>query len=216
MKQKGWAPIVIVVLIAILAVGGYLIYKLPRTSVTPPTPQTTPVPSPTLNPSPAPTGIDETTTWKTYTNKKLGVEFKYPSDWYLLELPDADLSVFLNDSPMKATQTDAPLGPIYIGLNVCMNTVTEQKYPCTKSITESVSNLQSIFSKDSLQIKEINISGKRGTQVYGIVTSGQPYEGVYMKQSFLPLNDYQILITLNRKDWDSIYAQILSTFKFLP
>lgn len=43
--QAGLTPIVVVVLIGILVVGGYLIYKLPRTSVAPLTPQATTSPT---------------------------------------------------------------------------------------------------------------------------------------------------------------------------
>lgn len=59
---------------AVLAVGGYLIYKLPRTSVTPQTPQTTPAPTPSSTP-------DETANWKTFTSEDKTFSFKYPPQW---------------------------------------------------------------------------------------------------------------------------------------
>lgn len=73
-KQKGLAPLLIVVIIA-LAVSGYLIYQKKATS----NPIPTPLPQQTPQPSPSP--ADETANWKTYTNAKLGYSFKYPQDW---------------------------------------------------------------------------------------------------------------------------------------
>lgn len=90
MKQKGLAPIVIVVLIAALTVGGYLIYKLPRNVVTPQTLQTTPVPSPTPIPSPAPTSTGETANWKTYRNEEYKYSVDYPNTFQVIEAKIGD------------------------------------------------------------------------------------------------------------------------------
>lgn len=71
-NQKGFAPILIILLIA-LAIGGYLFYsdKIPL-------PQTTSPLSPSA--SQEPNGSLETANWKTYTNTKYNFSFKYPSD----------------------------------------------------------------------------------------------------------------------------------------
>lgn len=75
-RQKGIAPILIIILIAV-AVGGYLIYQT----------QTKPVVVPqVIQPSSAPvstssaTSSAETANWKTYTNTKYGFSIQYPSD----------------------------------------------------------------------------------------------------------------------------------------
>lgn len=82
MKQKGLIPIVIILLIAILVVGGYLIYKLPRTGVTPSTPQPTQLTS-VLIPKNESTNSAEITNWKTYTNNTYKYSFKYPETWQI-------------------------------------------------------------------------------------------------------------------------------------
>lgn len=83
-KQRGFVPILIVILIAILA-GGYFVYSNSQTKTSTPTPQ----PSPSLSDvSPAPTGAAETASteqsrsanWKTYTNTKYGFTIKYPTN----------------------------------------------------------------------------------------------------------------------------------------
>lgn len=88
MTQKGFAPILIVLLIAVVGIGGYLIYtnysndrsnqtkSSPTPVVTTQTPQSTPSTTP----------ADETANWKTYTNTKLKLEFKYPTSWIIKDL----------------------------------------------------------------------------------------------------------------------------------
>ncbi len=90
MKQKGFAPILIVLLIA-LAVGGYLLYQ----KQTRPDVVSQPVVQPSSNPVISPVASDsaETTNsdliganWKTYTNTntKYGFSVKYPESWYFI------------------------------------------------------------------------------------------------------------------------------------
>lgn len=73
-KQKGLAPIIIIVLIALTAIGVYFlgtknILELPTFPL-----------SPTLSPSPTSTP-DPTANWKIYTSSEFGFTFKYPQDW---------------------------------------------------------------------------------------------------------------------------------------
>ncbi len=78
--QKGFAPILIILLIA-LAVGGYSIYSNYLNNQTKPTPQPTTHSTPQPSPSPA----DEIANWKTYTNTKYGFSLKYPPTYILLD-----------------------------------------------------------------------------------------------------------------------------------
>ena len=83
MNQKGFANIIlIVVIVAIVAVGGYFIFSKKSGPITQqPTPTHTETTVPTKTPvSPTPTPKDETANWKTYTNAQYGFEFKYPVD----------------------------------------------------------------------------------------------------------------------------------------
>lgn len=73
--SKGFAPIYILISLAVMAtaVGVYLIQK---TTVAPPkTVQPVVVSQPTPTPKPR---VDEIANWKTYTNQKYGFSFKYP------------------------------------------------------------------------------------------------------------------------------------------
>ena len=82
--QKGYIPILIVILIAVLAVGGYFAYSSLRANPAKPasvaiSPSPASVSNPTPKPestssavNPAPNGAWETANWKTYTNIKYG------------------------------------------------------------------------------------------------------------------------------------------------
>ncbi|MBI2085865.1 hypothetical protein HYT74_00830, partial [Candidatus Daviesbacteria bacterium] len=80
MKQKGLAPILIVLLIA-LAVSGYLIYQKQTkpVSVSQQTTQLTSTSSPVATANPESSDSAEVASWKTYDNKIYSL--KIPPDW---------------------------------------------------------------------------------------------------------------------------------------
>lgn len=87
--QKGFVPILIllgVLVIAGLVGGAFYLGKSANLQKTAPGPVITPqtqTPSPKVSALPLQTLTpitDETTTWKTYTNSKIGFEIKYPPD----------------------------------------------------------------------------------------------------------------------------------------
>lgn len=129
MKQAGFAPLLIVVLIT-LALGGYFIYQK----------QTKPTPSPqsTIQPTSAPLPkdytdsekklkiqktpiLEQTTSWKIYKNDKYGLQIKYPPDWVTKEnfktFENGDLIVFLdNTHPQRANTEYYNTGIFAIGI----------------------------------------------------------------------------------------------------
>ncbi|OGE18747.1 hypothetical protein A3J19_03145 [Candidatus Daviesbacteria bacterium RIFCSPLOWO2_02_FULL_41_8] len=98
MKQKGLAPILIVVLMAALAVGGYLIYSQLPKPIAPPRSIT----QPTLSPSSIPESSNsaETANWKTYTNTKYGFYFNYPQDFSIKKV--AERIFFIENKEKKS------------------------------------------------------------------------------------------------------------------
>ena len=80
MNQRGFANIILVVVIVILVgtVGYFAFVKKSEPVAQEPTPTPTQVTNTSKsNPTPTPTPADPTANWKTYTDKKLLVEFKF-------------------------------------------------------------------------------------------------------------------------------------------
>ena len=83
MNQKGFTNIaLVVVIIAIIAVGGYFIFvKKSEPIAQQPTPTPTPISNNQQQPPVAqqtPPKVDETQSWLTFTNKKYNYSFKHP------------------------------------------------------------------------------------------------------------------------------------------
>lgn len=141
-KQKGLAPILIVILIA-LAIGGYLIYQKQTKPVSVSQPVTQSSPSSAV--SPVPNGTGETTNWKTYTNKEYGYYLKYPSSWIINEEATkspvfSKIKINLNES------SDIPSFTITVGkqnslIKKGLNKTTLGDVPATSSINGAVGGI---------------------------------------------------------------------------
>ncbi len=82
MNQKGFANIILVIVIVVLigAVGYFAFVKKSE----PVAQQSTPTPTQMNTPvSPTPTPKDETANWKIYNNTRYSYTVKYPSNWYV-------------------------------------------------------------------------------------------------------------------------------------
>ncbi len=90
MNQKGFVNIALIILVVIIVgVGGYFAFSKksePITQQTPTSQNPTPPATQTQNDnSQTTTTQDKTVSWKTYTNVKYGIEFKYPPSLALTE-----------------------------------------------------------------------------------------------------------------------------------
>lgn len=74
MKQRGLAPILIILLLT-AAVGGYFLYQK----------QVKPATAPQITAQSSPSPKDETVNWKTYTIQKVLFSMKYPPNWTVTE-----------------------------------------------------------------------------------------------------------------------------------
>mgnify|MGYP001580800908 FL=1 len=217
--QRGFAPILIVILIAVLGVGGYFVYTNYSK------PQTKP---PQYSLTPAPT-TDPRANWKTIKNTAFSWEIKYPSDWEILtpvcDLPAGECSnvMMRGTNIFNGECSDPKLR--------CGNLSVEVVVPHTGNVTATMSAKQYIESfNPSIPIvepsTEVIINGETGyqqtvqnfpgssaiTRTITILHNGKVYylgmtEGYYH-------DNYNIHTT---NDWKllSIFNQILSTFKFL-
>ena len=110
MNQKGFANIILVVVIVILvgAVGYFAFVKKSE----PVAQQPTPTPIQTKTSTPTPTTKDETSSWKTYTNSSVGFSFKYPADWKVSDDGKGDIN--LTDSNKTYMLEGGAMSPIVI------------------------------------------------------------------------------------------------------
>jgi len=192
MPRKGFTPILILLVIALLGAGVFLVlqnYEIRPKSFSKPV-----AASPTPTPTP-----DPTASWKMYSDPNNGFSFKYPEDYfhYLLQ---SDTGVYLAPS-----QGDGGSGPKFlgkdevwldVGLDLSIGSPTAQKTPVSigglsgfKYISESpavAGNVTVYYLKGEVTKDNIN---------YGIAMSA-------WDQSTLKKNE-------------GLFDQILSTFKFI-
>ncbi|MBI5732215.1 MAG: hypothetical protein HY982_02545 [Candidatus Magasanikbacteria bacterium] len=103
MNQKGFANIILVVVIVILvgAVGYFAFVKKSEPVAQQPTP--TPIQvtnTPKSNPTPTPTPADPTANWKVYSNTRYAYTIKYPTNWF------ADTTYSENDFTQRGPAED--------------------------------------------------------------------------------------------------------------
>src|SRR3989344_3613929 len=76
-KHQGFSAVVIIVILAVLAFGGYAVWKKQ-----PPPPTPTPPVDTNIEPATSPsTPSVDMASWKTYRNEEYGFEFKYPPNF---------------------------------------------------------------------------------------------------------------------------------------
>lgn len=201
-KQKGLAPILIVLLIAAV-IGGYLLYsgKINLNQTT--------QPSPTTNVSPAPTGDAETANWKTYTNTKYKYSFKYPSHYNFL---DAELM-------SQSTTNDEFM-------------VSFLKYSSNEAQKYKINNREEAFyDYFGVVVQGGNCSSLTtpGNVVTIDGVSGKKYTGSSSTFADPQFGDILVLVNKNNycyhlaflkdprnpKSSEALFDQILSTFKFI-
>lgn len=186
--QKGLAPILIVLLIA-LGIGGYFIYSNESNHR-----------SQTIQPSPR--SIDETMNWKTYTSKNEPFTFKYPNNWVLREdPPNADMkTVVVQTGPFDDNYQSVLVSVINNPNNLSIEDYVKE------GLTDS-----SLFT---FTFTDIIIGGFHGKHTPLVSGGTHDDEGAFVKKEN---KIYEIRWpgwrgkNINSPD---IYNQILSTFKF--
>lgn len=234
-KQKGLAPILIVLLIA-LGIGGYLIYQKQAKPVAVPqqTSESTPVPAPTFEStnsvaSSSPNGAGEFANWKTYTNTKYGFIVNYPSDWKVGEFT---VPVSLNKSgdsapivnfqapgfPTPGVGLDGGIG-FFVhmpeGDKVLADWVKDNGYKSPDAAYETIKmagynavRINSVMTQDRRN-EILSLPGGRG----GPMPVGYKAIFIYIQKGDFIFQIQAGKIT-NPDDFLKIVDQILSTFKF--
>lgn len=154
MRQKGFAPIIILLVLVILGVVGYFAYSKGYININPS--KSTPTVNPQLDLTSSPTP-DPTANWKTYTDSDNIFSIKYPSDWYYFVSSSNESGRYVifsstlgNTSPQTRTLDED--ARVYI-------TYT----PNTNS--ESVRNMLQGSALMKYEVKEISVSGKAALRI---------------------------------------------------
>lgn len=168
-KDSGFSLLLVLIIVALLGVGGYFLYlwgcsidlcDTRRTlfnSSSTPTPQSSPI---------------DTSNWTTYTNKKYNVSFKYPSNWFMfIDLYGKEISkVGLEHEDFIFITPDEPClrcGGIPRGIRISFGSnntnLTTQQYVSNQVITKSEpgNNLIS-YSADIANLDAIIVEGYIG------------------------------------------------------
>ena len=209
MKQKGFAPIIIIVLIALFVAGAYisgnkdLLGKFPKISVS--------LPSPTPFTSPEASVELEFDNLETYTNIKYGFSFKIPKSWKYVEQEDFNIPYY-GDSFYFTSCSSSPLNLSVFDLNR----------------SDSVYKTYDQFLKDSSFSKNYLTAGAKQITVSNAPAMYHKEDGdagsITPSVSVAIFNQKNnIIYTLYFKDacnkgFDDVvtseFDQILSTFKF--
>lgn len=193
----------LLIIIFLLLIGGGAYYVNNQSKIVISTPQ----PTSTSQPTP----VDETANWKTYTNQRVGFSIKYPINWDVKSIDEADATInttYFGDPTIKSfTNNMLPLVTLVVKLDPNNEIKKIEEVPETESMSDVVGSFQ---TKDIVwrKITVDNINAVRTTHIY--CQSGQ-CEAVIFKKGELVFG-----LTMNQGEPDlQIFNSMLATFTFL-
>lgn len=204
--QKGVAPILIVILVALLGIGGYFAYTSLRGSGEAGnvaiSPSNTPQPSPSTTES---TGSAEIANWKTYTNAKYSYTLKYPPEWRILTkgLSDESTSPF----PIINSPCELSTESVCSQVSVSMNEEFREPNSISNKTNTKLDNEDAI----AFEVSQPNVN-ESGMLLYAISVdhNNNKYTLTYSETQ----KDGHFITNMNNWKNKKIFDQILSTFKF--
>lgn len=238
-QTKGFAPIIILLLVVAIGVVGYVLIPKPggieyiKRQLTWPRPTPTPIPPPScfyeqvmcvtapcppVLRCPAKESSTETATWKTYTNTKIGFSFKYPKEWVYEDSSDLGLGVATEERKSgyqlllgnPNRTTSAGPGKTVIAGSVSVTVYNKENYAYYK---EDLS-----YYTDGSNKK----TSKKDSNINGLIVEEIHHQNCPTNDDCISVgfkNDGNVFIfdtwvwNQRYKDLDTIY-KILSTLKF--
>ncbi len=229
MNQKGLAPILIIILIATLALGGYLVYQKYQVTHTPP--QTTPYDpvacsqdaklcpdgsyvsrvGPNCEFAPCPSTGSDISNWKTYTNTEYKITFKYPPSFLIAaeETISNAYGIFFARSEIEKQEVEECLKqyecysiPFDISFKVISKLPNKTLNDVIWDDSRADSTNFSFTNIDNLPSLQEQITGVNESIVY---------------HTYVDRDKTVFHIQIGKaKDLEINVDQILSTFRFLP
>lgn len=205
---KGFAaPIILLIVGLILGAGAVFAYfQFNSTSST--SQQSTyksgPTPSPVAASSPS---VDETASWKTYTNANLGFSAKYPAGW---PVPTEE---YLN--PQRINFKDKGGTEV---IAVIRDEKDSPTYSLFSKLTIDKPEIETEFNFTRTRLTDIKIDGLTGIRVKEEPNAGSVVNYGYNISIKKGLGEYSIgVVSQTKADLDAkakLADQIVSTFKF--
>jgi len=199
-KQKGFAPILVLVIILILGGVGFVVMQSFQ-------------PKPLVTPTPNLSRDEDLRGWKTYTNAQF--TFNYPSIWFISE--EKDKVILYSYDYTKLGDFNPPID-VPEGLDIFqIHISTDNQYADIKSWFEKQKEkISPVTNKtyEFLSVKEVTIDEFQGIYYEGADEWGG---GLYANTSFETPNKELVHFSTNLfyKGHEKTYNQILSTFRFL-
>ncbi len=188
--SRGFAPLLLVIVIVFVSIGGILYYSWQRGLI-----KTSPIQGVQLTPT---TGLDETANWEVYINQEIGFSLRYPSNMTVSECKNG-FHMFTKSSNMQSAEycETPPYGIISL-----VYSTTEISPGYEQSTDFKVTTIP------------YNIGGVAGRKqvVDKIRESPGPDYSVHV---IFNKNKYYYTFTVSDKNYEDVFDQILSTFKFL-
>ncbi|OGE45837.1 hypothetical protein A3B39_01245 [Candidatus Daviesbacteria bacterium RIFCSPLOWO2_01_FULL_37_10] len=212
-NQKGLAPILIVILVAVLGIGGYFVYTSlrggmyqtvrPDTAISPSTSPTTATPTPSSDP---------TANWKTYQSANFS--FKYPSNGVVKNASSTIVFVSYQEDTkpywtFSVSTTDNPmhLSTKQIVDKIVSDLKSNQNAPWAKSQADQMSDTMKAYTNGQITGIKLQSFDEGYPQSFGRVvqaTENKIYEFNIGDGSGGGVSDED----------EKLFDQILSTFKF--
>lgn len=210
--------LVIAILFTLMYAGIYLNLNSQLNQITKSNPTPTSIPTPSPTPLPTKTSVkegDPTANWKTYKNAEFGLEVKYPISWYIFEdtYPNTFILLFDNKPISRKDISPHPWHNLWVQIN-------NEHHP-NKVFTKTGTIKGDIIGGveyDRLYILTIDFKGIPAIKSYPESESfagleGGPSTGIYFNYLNYGWGIYYPNINY-KGEYDPIYDQILSTFKF--
>lgn len=196
-NQKGLAPILVLIIITMLAIGGYLYFQRQNKVITPKS-QTSQASISSPNPN------DETANWQVYTNTKFGYSLKYPPSLYIDSEKDTGLGFRLTKNKDVQDPAERIKQP-ELGVIVQENSTLEKQIASTKLGSPP---------DPGTKIETIQLNGMNALRIENII-EGNPFGNIsnmFEKDN----NVFSVTIFTSTKDPELIdtYNKMVSTFNF--